>query len=51
MDASNETNYYIFEKLSPERNYSIQIRTRNARGVGPYAEARTMTAPYLSNSY
>ncbi|XP_070506789.1 protein sevenless isoform X5 [Chironomus tepperi] len=49
VDPSNDTNYYIFEKLSPERNYSIQIRTRNARGVGPFAEARTMTAPYLKD--
>ncbi|XP_070506786.1 proto-oncogene tyrosine-protein kinase ROS isoform X3 [Chironomus tepperi] len=49
VDPSNDTNYYIFEKLSPERNYSIQIRTRNARGVGPFAEARTMTAPYLND--
>ncbi|CRK90687.1 CLUMA_CG004384, isoform A, partial [Clunio marinus] len=49
VPASNQTNYYIFEKLSPSRNYSIQIRTRNARGVGPHIEVNASTAPYLKN--
>lgn len=50
VPASNQTNYYIFEKLSPGRNYSIKISTRNARGVGPAAEVKACTIDYLSNS-
>lgn len=38
----------MFEKLSPGRNYSIQVRTRNARGVGPASEGFGATAPHLS---
>jgi hypothetical protein len=46
VNASNEINFYIFEKLSPKRNYSIQIKTRNPRGAGPAAEVTARTADY-----
>lgn len=46
----NSDNYmhYMFEKLSPGRNYSIQVRTRNPRGLGPASESFGATAPHLS---
>lgn len=35
----------MFEKLSAGRNYSISIKTRNARGVSPAVVGFGSTAP------
>lgn len=39
MPALDNTNFYMFEKLSPAHNYSISVTTRNAAGEGPPAFA------------
>jgi hypothetical protein len=39
----------MFEKLGPAKNYSIQIGTRNARGLGPYLTANVSTPSLLTN--
>ncbi|XP_055642898.1 proto-oncogene tyrosine-protein kinase ROS isoform X2 [Toxorhynchites rutilus septentrionalis] len=35
IPESNSSRYYIFEKLYPERNYSVSVTMRNPEGEGP----------------
>ncbi|XP_062538059.1 proto-oncogene tyrosine-protein kinase ROS isoform X4 [Armigeres subalbatus] len=35
IPESNSSRYYIYEKLKPERNYSLSVSMRNPEGEGP----------------
>ncbi|KFB37897.1 AGAP000015-PA-like protein [Anopheles sinensis] len=44
ITESSTTRYYIFEKLDPERNYSVSVAMRNPEGEGP-ASITHVTTP------
>ena len=39
--------FYMFQSLSPSRNYSVSVAMRNAVGLGP-AATEIVTTPHLS---
>ncbi|XP_045769581.1 proto-oncogene tyrosine-protein kinase ROS isoform X2 [Maniola jurtina] len=45
MPASNNTLFYMFQNLAPEREYEVSVAMRNAVGEGPRAIVRIKTPP------
>uniref|UniRef100_A0A182N0T5 Tyrosine-protein kinase receptor n=1 Tax=Anopheles dirus TaxID=7168 RepID=A0A182N0T5_9DIPT len=45
IPESNSSRYYMFEKLEPERNYSVSVAMSNPAGEGPASIALVATPP------
>ncbi|XP_065076468.1 proto-oncogene tyrosine-protein kinase ROS isoform X3 [Ochlerotatus camptorhynchus] len=45
IPESNSSRYYIFEKLHPERNYSVSVSMLNPEGKGPPSTTYVKTPP------
>ncbi|XP_029733314.1 proto-oncogene tyrosine-protein kinase ROS isoform X3 [Aedes albopictus] len=45
IPESNTSRYYIYEKLKPERNYSVSVSMRNPEGEGPRSTTFVKTLP------
>lgn len=45
IPESNSSRYYIYEKLKPERNYSVSVSMRNPEGEGPRSTTFVKTLP------
>lgn len=51
MPASNNTLFYMFQNLEPEREYEVSVAMRNAVGEGPRAFVRISTPPLPMRKY
>ncbi|XP_039452249.1 proto-oncogene tyrosine-protein kinase ROS isoform X4 [Culex pipiens pallens] len=45
IPESNSSRYYIYEKLTPGRNYSVSVKMRNPEGEGPPSTTYVQTPP------
>ncbi|XP_052900462.1 protein sevenless [Anopheles moucheti] len=45
IPESNTSRHYMFEKLEPERNYSVSVAMRNPAGEGPASVTLVATPP------
>lgn len=51
MPASNNTLFYMFQNLSPAREYEVSVAMRNAVGEGPRAFVTVSTPPLPTREY
>lgn len=45
IPASENTNFYMFKNLLPDRNYTLSVSMRNGVGEGPPATTLVSTPP------